>query len=51
MNYSVEYQQGKMNQSDYLSRHGKAFSTLPENEKWKQMNYTIYCTLHPLHQL
>ena len=51
MNYYVEYQQGKMNQSDYLSRHGKPFSTLPENEKWKQMNYTIYYTLHPLHQL
>ena len=33
INYYVEYQQGKVNESDYLSRHGKSFSTLPENEQ------------------
>ena len=29
----MEYQKGKINQSNYLSRHGKPFSTLPENEQ------------------
>ena len=29
----MEYQKGKMNQSDYLSKHGKPFSTLPENKQ------------------
>ena len=33
INYFIEYQRGKANQSDYLSRHGKPFSTLPENEQ------------------
>ena len=46
-NYNVEYQQGKMNQSDYLSRHGKPFSTLPENEQMEadELHNLLY-TLH-----
>ena len=30
INYTVQYQHGKANQSDYLSRHGKPLSSLPE---------------------
>ena len=33
INYYVEYQQRKMNQSDYLLRHGEPLSTLPKNEQ------------------
>ena len=47
INYYVEYQQGKMNQSDYLSRHGKPFSTLPENEQMESDElYSLLYTLH-----
>ena len=44
INYYVEYQQRKTNQSDYLLRHGEPLSTLPRMNKWKQTNYLIYCT-------
>ena len=49
INYYVEYQQGKMSQSDYLSRHGKQFSTLPENEQMEadelhNLLYTVHTT-------
>ena len=47
INYYVEYQQGKMNQSDYLSRHGKPFSTLPENQQMESDElYNLLYTLH-----
>ena len=38
-----------MSQSDYLSRHGKQFSTLPENEQMEadelhNLLYTVHTT-------
>ena len=50
INYYVEYQQGKMNQSDYLLRHGKPFSTLPENEKMEagEQHNLLYTRLQQL---
>ena len=33
INYTVQYQQGKANQSDYLSRHGKPQSSLAEEQQ------------------
>ena len=33
INYSVEYQHGKKNQSDYPLRHGKPFCDLTEEEQ------------------
>ena len=33
INYSIEYQCGKKNQSGYLSRHGKPFCKLREEEQ------------------
>ena len=32
INYTVQYQYGKANQSKYLSQHGKPLSSLPEEE-------------------
>ena len=32
INYTVQYQHGKATQPDYLSRHGKPLSSLPEQE-------------------
>ena len=33
INYQVIYQKGKLNQSDYLSHHGKPFELIPETEQ------------------
>lgn len=45
INYSVLYQQGKKNQSDYLSRHGKPFSKLPEKQQIEadELQNLLYC--------
>ena len=33
INYQIIYQKGKLNQSEYLSRHGKPFELIPETEQ------------------
>ena len=33
INYQVIYQKGKLNQSDYLSCHGKPFELIPKTEQ------------------
>ena len=47
INYQVIYQKGKVNQSDYLSRHGKPFELIPETEQkeTKDLHNLLY-TLH-----
>ena len=49
--YYVEYQQGKMNQSHYLLRNGKPFSTLPENEQMEAVELHNLFTHYRLHKL
>ena len=47
INYQVIYQKGKVNQSDYLSHHGKPFELIPETEQkeTKDLDNLLY-TLH-----
>ena len=47
INYSVQYQHGKANQSDYLSRHGKPLSPLPEEgQKETDDLQNLLCLFH-----
>ena len=47
--FVVEYQKGKLNQSDYLSRHAKDFSLMPdvqqkEADEFSNLLYTLHTT-------
>ena len=47
--FVVEYQKGKLNQSDYLSRHAKDFSLIPdvqqkEADEFSNLLYTLHTT-------
>ena len=47
INYQVIYQRGKLNQSDYLSRHGKPFELIPETEQKETEDlHNLLYTLH-----
>ena len=45
--YTVQYQHGKVNQSDYLSRHGKPLPSLSEEEQKETDDlHNLLCLLH-----
>ena len=47
INYQVIYRKSKLNQSDYLSRHGKPFEFLPEQEQKETEDlHNLLYTLH-----
>ena len=48
--FVVTYQRGKVNQSDYLSRHAKPIAALHQEELLKQMTSIIPCTYFKPHQ-